>query len=505
MKYGLSDKQLQEIKEILASYESVEKAVLFGSRAIDTYKEASDVDIAIKGKKADWSLAMTIKDHLEEETYLPFFFDVVAYGSVESEELKEHIDGKGKVLFERGMSKWREVRLSKHIDLISGFAFKSKDFLDHQEQETLPVIKIKNVANGDVNLEKVVYHKYDDSFSRYLLSKGDVLIAMTGNHPQAQTQVVGAVSKYKLDLNALLNQRVGKIIPIGSTCLDFVYYFFKDKDTHRYLANESSGSANQANISKATIVGIETDFPEPAEQKAIAEVLSSLDDKIDLLHRQNKTLEQMAETLFRQWFVEEAGEDWGEGVLDDILTVKGGTTPSTKNADFWNGDIHWTTPKDLSINSPLFLMDTLRMISNAGLEKISSGLLPKGTLLLSSRAPVGYLAIAEIPLAINQGYIAIIDNNGFSSLFIYLWLKTNMDYVKSHSNGSTFQEISKTSFKALEIVIPPKDLRLKFDEIVNDNFNKIRTNSYQIRTLQSLRDTLLPKLMSGEVRIASNG
>jgi predicted nucleotidyltransferase len=117
--------------------------VLFGSRAIDTYKEASDVDIAIKGKKADWSLAMTIKDHLEEETYLPFFFDVVAYGSVESEELKEHIDGKGKVLFERGMSKWREVRLSKHIDLISGFAFKSKDFLDHQEQETYLIYTLK--------------------------------------------------------------------------------------------------------------------------------------------------------------------------------------------------------------------------------------------------------------------------------------------------------------------------------------------------------------------------
>ncbi|VVM20919.1 hypothetical protein BSPWISOXPB_4510 [uncultured Gammaproteobacteria bacterium] len=91
MKYGLSDKQLQEIKEILASYESVEKAVLFGSRAIDTYKEASDVDIAIKGEKADWSLAITIKEHLEEETYLPFFFDVVAYGSVESEELKQHM------------------------------------------------------------------------------------------------------------------------------------------------------------------------------------------------------------------------------------------------------------------------------------------------------------------------------------------------------------------------------------------------------------------------------
>jgi type I restriction enzyme S subunit len=123
-----------------------------------------------------------------------------------------------------------------------------------------------------------------------LLSKGDVLIAMTGNHPQAQTQVVGAVSKYKLDLNALLNQRVGKIIPIGSTCLDFVYYFFKDKDTHRYLANESSGSANQANISKATIVGIETDFPEPAEQKAIAEVLSYLSSTVAMVFLETRSV-----------------------------------------------------------------------------------------------------------------------------------------------------------------------------------------------------------------------
>jgi predicted nucleotidyltransferase len=104
MKYGLSDQQRKEITDILTSYKAVEKAILFGSRAIDTYKEASDVDIAIKGENADWSLAMTIQDHLEEETYLPFFFDVVAYGSVESEELRRHIDGKGRVLFCRGMS-----------------------------------------------------------------------------------------------------------------------------------------------------------------------------------------------------------------------------------------------------------------------------------------------------------------------------------------------------------------------------------------------------------------
>ena len=399
------------------------------------------------------------------------------------------------------MSEWQEVELSNHIDLISGYAFKSKDFLDHQEQGTLPVIKIKNVANGDVNLEKVVFHKYSDSLSKFLLSKGDVLIAMTGNHPQAQTQVVGSVSKYKLDLNGLLNQRVGKVIPIGSTNLDFVYYFFKDKDTHRYLANESSGSANQANISKATIIEIKTDFPEPDEQKAIAEVLSSLDDKIDLVHRQNKTLEQMAETLFRQWFVEEAGEDWEVGTLNDVLSVKGGTTPSTKKPEFWNGDIHCTSPRDITSLDAIYLFDTERKITKSGLNKISSGLLPKGTLLMSSRAPVGVLAFAEVPLAINQGYIAILGDKGFSNEFLYIWLKFNMDYVKSYANGSTFLEISKSAFKNLEIKIPPEDIRSDFQGLIVPYFKKIKFNQTQIRTLESLRDTLLPKLMSGEVRV----
>ena len=209
----------------------------------------------------------------------------------------------------------------------------------------------------------------------------------------------------------------------------------------------------------------------------------------------------MAETLFRQWFVEEAKEDWEEGVLGDILAVKGGSTPSTKNPDYWNGNIHWTTPRDLSNNTGIYLLDTLRKITEKGLEKISSGLLPKGTLLLSSRAPVGYLAFSNVPIAINQGYIAILDDKGFSKYWIYLWLKENMDYVKSHANGSTFQEISKTSFKALVVTLPPEDLRNKFNSIVIPIFDKIRKNTLQIRTLEKLRDTLLPKLMSGEVRV----
>ena len=479
MKYGLSQEQLKEINEVLSSYDAIEQAILFGSRAIDTYKEASDVDIAIKGKNVDWSLAMKVKSHLEE-TYLPFFFDVVAYNSIKSEKLRQHVDKKGKVVFNRGMSEWREVELSNHIDLISGYAFKSKDFLDRQEQATLPVIKIKNVANGDVNLEKVVFHKYSDSLSKILLSKGDVLIAMTGNHPQAKNQVVGAVSKYKLGSNALLNQRVGKIIPIGSTDLDFVYYFFKDKDIHSYLANESSGSANQANISKATIIGIKTDFPEPEEQKAIADVLSSLDDKIDLLHRQNKTIEQMAETLFRQWFVEEAGDDWEEGLLSDLIVVKYGKDHK----------------KLLDGNIPVFGSGGVMRYVEKSLYNLESVLIPrKGTLS-------NVIYIDEPFWSVDTMFYTEMKKPNLAK-FVYHFVQ--MQDLASLDVGSAVPSMTTEILNNIVLNIPTDVILKEFEILVTPMYKKMKSNQTQISTLENIRNTLLPKLMSGEVRIAING
>ena len=260
------------------------------------------------------------------------------------------------------------------------------------------------------------------------------------------------------------------------------------------------GSAQKA----LTIIGLKNlvvQIPLPSYQKSIASILSSLDNKIALLHRQNATLEAMAEVLFRQWFVLEAREEWKVGALDDILSVRGGTTPSTSVPEYWNGNIHWTSPKDITNLDGIYLFDTDRKITILGLEKIRSGLLPKGTLLMSSRAPVGVLAFAEVPLAINQGYIGIIDDKGYSKEYIYLWLKSNMDYVQSYANGSTFLEISKSAFKTLETIIPPKEILEAFQKVVDPLFAKIKTNQTQIRTLTALRDTLLPKLMSGEVRV----
>lgn len=245
-------------------------------------------------------------------------------------------------------------------------------------------------------------------------------------------------------------------------------------------------------------------IPENSVQKFIGDLYFKLSQKIDLLNRQNKTLEQLAETLFRQWFVEEAEESWEAGKLDDVISVKGGTTPSTTKPEYWNGNINWTSPRDLSNNKSIFLFDTERKISELGLKEIGSGLLPVGTVLLSSRAPIGYLTITEIPVAINQGYIAIICDKLVSNYFIFLWCRANMPDIENAGNGSVFQEISKSTFRTLAFLIPPKEKLKMFDKDVEPVFKKIKSNTIQIKTLTHLRDTLLPKLMSGEVKINMN-
>ena len=277
----------------------------------------------------------------------------------------------------------------------------------------------------------------------------------------------------------------------------FLYYFLLNLDLNQF----AQGSSHPL-LTQTLLNSIEVEVTSNIlEQQAISEVLSALDDKIDLLQRQNQTLEQMAATLFRQWFIEEAKEDWEESNVGKVLSIKGGGTPSTKEPIYWNGDIAWTSPKDLSNQSSVFLLSTERKITSAGLAKISSGLLPKNTLLMSSRAPIGYLAITDIELAINQGYIAIMGNEKFSPEYMYLWCKINMELIKNAGNGSVFQEISKSSFKELPFIIPSEQVLNKFNNFIKYQFNKILLNTKQIQTLQTLRDTLLPKLISGEIRL----
>ncbi len=327
---------------------------------------------------------------------------------------------------------------------------------------------------------------------------GDILISKDG------ANCLDLIFVYKQNKRIVLLSSIAIARLKKGNNADFYRYFLLSPNIQEIMRNNYvSGSAIPRVILK-DFKNVPVPLLPENEQTDIAFILSSLDDKIDLLHRQNATLEKLAETLFRQWFVEEAKEEWGDGTLDDIFSVKGGTTPSTSEPNYWNGTIHWTSPRDITNLNGIYLFDTERKVTELGLSKISSGLLPEGTLLMSSRAPVGVLAFSVVPVAINQGYIAILDNKGYSKEFIYLWLKINIDIIHSFSNGSTFMEISKSAFKTIQIQIPPKKILDDFQVIVKPLFDKIKSNQTQILTLKALRDTLLPKLMSGEVRVEIN-
>jgi type I restriction enzyme, S subunit len=191
-----------------------------------------------------------------------------------------------------------------------------------------------------------------------------------------------------------------------------------------------------------------------------------------------------------------------EKTIGDVVTIVGGSTPSTTNPTFWDdGDINWATPKDLAPLQSPFLLETNSWITELGLQEISSGLLPVGTVLLSSRAPIGYLAIAQIPVAVNQGFIALKCTEEAPNYFMLNWVKENMEEIIARANGSTFLEISKSNFRPIKITIPSSKKMKTFVETVEPLYQKIVANLKESRTLASLRDSLLPKLMRGEVRV----
>lgn len=311
----------------------------------------------------------------------------------------------------------------------------------------------------------------------------------------------------------------------------FVHYWLRSDAARSRFAREGNGTGIQ-NLSQGFLSDLRIDLPPLPEQRAIAATLGALDDKIELNRKMNATLESMARALFRDWFVdfcptrarmearaptlspdlwslfpdrlddEGKPEGWELSTIGDEVRVVGGSTPSTKEPDLWDGGINWATPKDLSNLAAPVLLETSRTITEAGLAKISSGLLPIGALLLSSRAPIGYLAIAEVPVAINQGFIGMICDKRLSNVFAWLWTLENMEAILAKANGSTFQEISKGNFRPLPVVVAPDAVLLAFDAIARPLYERIAKNERESRTLAQTRDLLLPRLMSGELRVA---
>jgi type I restriction enzyme S subunit len=316
----------------------------------------------------------------------------------------------------------------------------------------------------------------------------------------------------------------------------FLFYLIGSRTFTNYVLAVQTGTA-VPHISGNQILDFRFQLPPIDEQRAIASVLGALDDKIEQNRRTAQALERLARAIFRAWFVDfepvkakAAGatcfpsmpqpvfdalstrltdsaigpvpEGWEVKAIGDVVTVKGGATPSTKDAEFWEGGTHcWATPKDMSRLAHPVLLDTERRITDAGVERISSGMLPVGTVLMSSRAPVGYLAIAGVPTAINQGFIAMVCDGPLPPVYVFNWAVCSMDTIKAHASGTTFAEISKRTFRPLPIVEPIPDVTAAYREQAEPLFELLTACVKESAKLAEMRDYLLPRLLSGAIRV----
>jgi type I restriction enzyme S subunit len=370
----------------------------------------------------------------------------------------------------------------------------------------VPVIRGNNISDTRELIGEMVYIAADKAqeVRSSIIFPGDLFfphrgsIGLVGIVPQnGAERYVQSSSLMKLTCDRAL------VEPL------YLFYFFRsEQGRHELLKNASTVGTPGIGQPLASLKSIRVPLPPLPEQRAIASCLGALDDKIELNRRMNETLEALAQSLFKSWFVDATQsalpKGWRESTIGEETRVGGGSTPSTTKPEFWEGGTHyWATPKDLSnLNSPV-LLETERKITDAGVQQISSGLLPVGTVLLSSRAPIGYLVISEIPMAVNQGFIALVCEKTLPNYFVRLWLKNNMEAIEGRANGTTFMEISKTNFRPLPVVVAPPTVLAEFTKQVEPLHRRVVSNLKESRTLAALRDALLPKLLSGELRVTA--
>ncbi|OMD35121.1 MULTISPECIES: restriction endonuclease subunit S [Paenibacillus] len=302
----------------------------------------------------------------------------------------------------------------------------------------------------------------------------------------------------------------------------FVYYFLKTLDLKRY----DVGSANPT-LNRNHVHPISVNWPVLKVQREIVGILEALDEKIEINNAINKNLEEVAQAIFKRWFVDfefpnENGEPyktsggefeeselgslpkgWKFGLLSELGEIAGGSTPSKNNDEYYtNQGIPWITPKDLSINKNKYISRGQIDITKKGFKNSSTRLLPKGTVLFSSRAPIGYMAISKNEVTTNQGFKSIIPSKHVGSEFIYYLLKYNTDNIESRASGSTFKEISGGEMKRVPVLIPSLDTIAHFNNIIQSSGSLIEKCERENESLVLIRDTVLPKLMSGEIRVS---
>lgn len=400
------------------------------------------------------------------------------------------------------------VKLKNHIDVLSGFAFKSKDFTN----TGVPVIKIKNVTPPAVTLDDLSYVSKEiaQTQNRFLLNYNDVLIALTGSHINQMASVVGRVARVRYHTPSLLNQRVGKITVINpdETDLNYIYYYLSQDTVKIQLASKAGGAANQANISPSDVKDLCIPFPNIDVQRRIAGILSAYDNLIENNQKQIKLLEEAAQRLYKEWFVDlrfpgyentpivdGVPDGWAFGELCDIAIDSGKKEKKEHREQY-----QYYLPIDCLPKRSLAYIDK----NDITLAESSLVAFMPNDILFGAMRPYFHKVVMARDKGLTRTTCFVINSKApayWAYLLLLLFSKDTVDYATKISVGTTMPYVRWKDFTHMPTLIPPEEICDAFQAIVLPIIERTSCLAVSCERLIQARDRLLPKLMSGEIEV----
>lgn len=389
------------------------------------------------------------------------------------------------------------VLLGDLVDVVKGISYRSSDYSD--SVNGLAFVNLKSVERGGgYRKDGIKYYAGELKHTQYV-EPGDILIAntdLTQDRDIIGSPIImpdiGRKACFSLDLSKLLIREPELIDK------NYLFYYLKSPRARDYMISHSNGSTVM-HLSVKSVPKMPIELPPIDEQRKIAHGLRCIDEKIELNQQMNETLEQLGQALFRYYFIDNSeAEKWDKKPLSEQAEILSGGTPKTSEKSYWDGDIPWFSVVDAPNDSDLFTIQTSKNITEAGLNNSAAKLIPKYTTIISARGTVGKLAIAGKEMTINQSCYALKSENPF---FIYLVISQCLSSIKARVHGSVFDTITRSTFEQLKFVAPPSEARKKFEREVEPIFLHILNNVEENQTFTTLRDTLLPRLISGKVKV----
>ena len=405
---------------------------------------------------------------------------------------------------------WKSLSLGEALSVKHGFAFKGTFFSDRGSYLVLTPGNFRE--HGGFRLRAGKDRWYAGDFpEEYILDERDIIVAMTEQGPGllGSSAIVPEGNLY------LHNQRLGLVTDLDESVIDrkFTYFLFNTRGVRAQINSSASGTKVR-HTSPGRICKVRVRVPCVESQARIADILSAYDDLIENNRRRIALLEQAARELYREWFVrlrfpghentrivDGLPEGWECKKIADVCLTTGGGTPSTKRAEYWDGDITWVVPTDVTNNDCLVLLDSVRKITEEGLRESSAKMVPAETILMTSRASVGFFAMIDREACTNQGFINVAPHDEEIRLYVLFNLINLVPEIRSNAQGTTYPEISKGRFREMDLVIPKRAVATEFSRKASEVIDHVRCLKRSTSALTQARDILLPRLMSGEVRV----